>query len=227
MTNSEIKCEHKNIESLADDVVDWCENCGARRTHTMLGPTTWQLPTRTPEPIDSIEKLTKLVSSIALECKKLGLTQVETSNILKHTFSTTEPTKPSYSACPDCKFTGGHALVCKSEPTKAENGLVRLDDIKLWETINTTCSLRGITLSRGNISIIRDAILYTFGTPSITKDQLLAILPELTKEYFKKDITHADEMLADIQAMSMEIGHLRTKAIMKQRIEEMFNEKIN
>lgn len=58
--------------------------------------------------------------------------------------------------------------------------------------------------------------------PSITKEQLLAIITELTEDDFKKDITHDDEMLKELQARSMKIGHLRTKAIMEQRIEEMF-----
>lgn len=33
------------------------------------------------------------------------------------------------------------------------------NSITLWEIINETCSLRGISLSRGQIAIIRDAII--------------------------------------------------------------------
>lgn len=106
-------------------------------------------------------------------------------------------------------------FISVKKSTKAENGVVRLDDIKLWETINTTCSLRGITLSRGNISIIRDAILYTFGTPSITKDQLLATIDKAEKEYFSEGAYYRTDIPQGI------CNHI------KQRIEELYNEKIN
>ncbi len=229
MTNSEIKkCEHKSPTAI--DSVEWCGMCGAFRKFNkyMESWSLWILPTRTPEPIDSIEKLTKLVSSIALECKKLGLTQVETSNILKHTFSTTEPTKPSYSACHEnieklkADFDKGWKdwekwclfLDSRTVEPKAENGLVRLSN-KNWDVICQVLRNHHEQLANGDYLKCVNAIIETLGIPSITKERLLAILPEhcgCHRDY-RVCVRHEGENI--------------TIDEMKQRIEELFNEKIN
>ncbi len=187
MTNSEIKCEQLR-KLFADHYWDTFESDKKIiLKHIDFVLSLWN--TRTPESIDSIEKLTKLVSSIALECKKLGLTQIETSNILKHTFGT-------------------------PEPTKSENGLVRLSN-KNWDVICQVLRNHHEQLANGDYLKCVNAIIETLGIPSITKERLLAILPEhcgCHRDY-RVCVRHEGENI--------------TIDEMKQRIEELFNEKIN
>jgi len=61
------------------------------------------------------------------------------------------------------------------EPTKAENGLVPLDTFKVCAFIDKYFSDAPLPKIKSELA---DAICQTFGTPSITKEQLLAILPE-------------------------------------------------
>jgi len=181
------------------------------------------------------------LSSIALECKKLGLTQIETSNILKHTFGT-------------------------PEPTKSENGLVRLSN-KNWDVICQVLRNHHEQLANGDYLKCVNAIIETFGTPSITKEykrnqpcgcvmcicqdeelchgcgakscanwreeghreklifkdesinltkeQLLATIDKAEKEYFSEGAYYRTDIPQGI------CNHI------KQRIEELFNEKIN
>jgi hypothetical protein len=242
MTNSEIKCEQlrKLFEDHYWDTFESDKKIILKHIDFVLS--LWN--TRTPESIDSIEKLTKLVSSIALECKKLGLTQIETSNILKHTFGT-------------------------PEPTKSENGLVRLSN-KNWDVICQVLRNHHEQLANGDYLKCVNAIIETFGTPSITKEykrnqpcgcvmcicqdeelchgcgakscanwreeghreklifndesinltkeQLLAILPEKRIAMY---------FIGDPEAEASDRGFNEAIDIMKQRIEELFNEKIN
>lgn len=66
------------------------------------------------------------------------------------------------------------------------NKLVELDRDELWEEIERTCSLRGITLSRGNNSIISDAIFTKFGNPKsriMSVEEIKTILRNPPKKY--------------------------------------------
>lgn len=91
------------------------------------------------------------------------------------------------------------------EPTKAENGLVRLDEKALSEFIGEDQGWEESAV------ILAKKICAKFGTPSITKEQLLAILPE--------------KAVCKHQKYDDECGcWTRNNAIdqMKQRIEELW-----
>lgn len=113
----------------------------------------------------------------------------------------------------------------KEFPTKAENGLVNKEIDKLvtdycirvrdWCKQNRVEYVGDFLIAPTIENFIKDTIIPKFSTPSITKEQLLATIDKAEKEYFSEGAYYRTDIPQGI------CNHI------KQRIEELYNEKIN